>query len=213
MSETSTRASRTGWGGLLEGARVTAVSAGLIAASMGLLLVLDGAGQDGVRATIRLSARTSLLLFVLAFSASGAARFLAGGFSAWQLRNRRYLGLAFAASHGLHGLAILSYAQLYPSAFAEHTRTTAIGPGLFAYALIAAMAATSNDRAVAWLGPRAWKVLHVLGGFVIWVAFFKATFTRTGQSAGYWLPVVVLLAALALRLASWLPVRAPSRAS
>lgn len=166
-----------------------------------------------MRAVIRLTARTSLVLFVLAFSASGAARFLAGSFTAWQLRNRRYLGLAFAASHGLHALAIIAFAQLYASAFAEHTRNTAIGPGLGAYALIAVMAATSNDRAVAWLGPRAWKALHVIGGFVIWGAFFKATFTRTGNGAGYWLAVALLIAALALRLASWLPVRAAARAS
>jgi sulfoxide reductase heme-binding subunit YedZ len=79
--------------------------------------------------------------------------------------------------------------------------------------LIAAMALTSNDKAVAWLGPRVWKTLHTIGGLYIWGAFFKAMFVRTAGGPLYWAAVVILIAALALRIVAWLPVRAATRAS
>jgi DMSO/TMAO reductase YedYZ heme-binding membrane subunit len=70
------------------------------------------------------------------------------------------------------------------------------------------MAVTSCDRTAAWLGPRAWKVLHTVGGLVIWVAFFKATFVRTANGSAYWFPVAILIAAMALRVASrFIPAR------
>jgi len=196
----------------LEGLRSTAVSAALIALAAAALVIADAGGETGIRAAIRLTARTSFALFVLAFVASSAAQLWPGRFTSWQLRNRRYLGLSFAASHGLHGLAILAFARFFPLSFAEHTRDTSIGGGLVAYALIAAMAATSFDRSAAWLGARAWKVLHTIGGLVIWVAFFKATFVRTTNGAGYWVPVAILIAAMALKLASWFTARAAMRA-
>jgi methionine sulfoxide reductase heme-binding subunit len=196
----------------LEGMRLIAVSALLIALAAAALVIADGGGEGGIRAAIRLTARTSFVLFVLAFVASSAAQLWPGRFTGWQLRNRRYLGLSFAASHGLHALAILSFAHFHAASFAEHTRTTSIGGGLFAYAMIAAMAATSCDRSAAWLGARAWKALHVVGGLVIWAAFFKATFTRTANGPGYWFPVAILIAALGLRVASrFIPARAPAR--
>ena len=196
----------------LEGLRLTAVFAALIALAFAALLLAGGAGSEtGVRAAIRLTARTSFVLFVLAFAASSAAQLWPSAFTRWQLRNRRYLGLAFAASHAWHGLAILAFARFYPLAFGEHTRTTSIGGGLVAYALIAAMAATSFDRSAAWLGPRAWKVLHTVGGLVIWIAFFKATFVRTANGAGYWFPVAILIAAMAMKLASWFTARTAAR--
>jgi methionine sulfoxide reductase heme-binding subunit len=197
----------------LEGPRMTAVSAALIALACAALLFADAGSEASVRAAIRLTARSSFALFVLAFAASSVAQLWPGAFTRWQLRNRRYLGLAFAASHALHGLAILSFAQLYPIAFAEHTRNTSIGGGLVAYAFIAAMAATSSDRAAAWLGPRPWKALHALGGLVIWIAFFKATLVRTSNGAGYWFPVAILIAAMALRIASRLMPARTARAA
>ena len=54
---------------------------------------------EGVRMVIRFTARTSLLLFCLAFSAGALARLRPNAWTRWQRRNRRYLGVSFAASH------------------------------------------------------------------------------------------------------------------
>lgn len=186
----------------LENHKLTRNVAALIALAAGLLVFFDR-GQGGVRAAIVLTARCSLVLFLSAYSASALARFAPSRFTRWQLRNRRYLGLSFAASHALHALAIGLFWLQYPRSFADHVRSMPVGPGLIVYALIAALAVTSNDRAVRWLGARRWKLLHNVGSLAVWLAFFKAVLSRTATSAGYWLPVAALASALLLRLATW----------
>src|SRR5471030_2688549 len=76
---------------------------------------------DGVRMVIRFTARTSLLLFCLAFSAAALARLWPNGWTRWQRRNRRYLGVTFAASHGIHAVAIVCFAQMDAAGFAVET--------------------------------------------------------------------------------------------
>ena len=61
---------------------------------------------DGVRMVIRFTARTSLVLFCLAFSAAALARLWPNAWTRWLRRNRRYLGVSFAASHAIHAVAI-----------------------------------------------------------------------------------------------------------
>ena len=90
------------------GPRLIGVStACILAACLGTLAVLGG-GQDGLRAVVRLTARTSLLLFLLAFAASAAYRLRPGPGTRWLLANRRYVGLSFASSHLVHLLAIVA---------------------------------------------------------------------------------------------------------
>src|SRR3979411_166262 len=76
---------------------------------------------DGVRMVIRFTARTSLLLFCLAFSAAALARLWPNAWTRWLRRNRRYLGVTFAASHGLHAIAIGCFAAMAPAAFPAAT--------------------------------------------------------------------------------------------
>lgn len=196
-----------------EGWTLTQLAAGLIALTSLAIALADGASEDSIRAAIRMTARSSFVLFVLAFSASSLHRFLANDFTRWQLRNRRYLGVSFAASHGVHALAIIALALLHPASYQEHTRTTSVGPGLIAYAFIVAMAFTSCDKGVALIGPRAWKVLHTTGSLYIWAAFAKAFFIRAPAAPLYWVPFGILIAALALRVASWRTQTKPSTAN
>src|SRR6266404_7972395 len=69
---------------------------------------------NGVRMVIRFTARTSLLFFCLAFSAAALARLYPNAWTRWQRRNRRALGVTFAASHGIHAVAIAAFAVLDP---------------------------------------------------------------------------------------------------
>src|ERR1700686_5512348 len=98
---------------------------------------------DGVRMVIRFTARTSLTLFCLAFSAAALARLWPNAWTKWQRRNRRYLGLSFAASHGLHAVAIAVFATMDPAGFAEATNLASYVFGGIGYAFIVAMTATS----------------------------------------------------------------------
>src|SRR5690242_7360543 len=68
----------------------------------------------GIRMMIRFTARTSLVFFCLAFSTAALAQLRPNPWTRWQRRNRRYIGVTFAASHGLHAIAIAAFAAVDP---------------------------------------------------------------------------------------------------
>jgi sulfoxide reductase heme-binding subunit YedZ len=173
--------------------------------SLGLLLLAGAVlaqspDVEGVRRVIRVTARLSFVLFLLAFTASAAAQRWPGPATGWLLRNRRYLGLGFVMSHAIHLAAIVAFASMDAAAFQGATsRGQFITSGL-GYVAIIAMAGTSFDAAVRWLGPSAWRRLHWLAGHYIWLGFLVGFGKRVPLSPFYLLPVAVLLLALALRL-------------
>lgn len=71
--------------------------------------------------------------------------------------------------------------------------------GGFAYVLIAAMAATSSDRAVARLGPRRWRRLHTLGAWYVWIVFAQSYAPRALENPFYVPFALAVLAAAGLR--------------
>ncbi|HSW14129.1 MAG TPA: hypothetical protein VLI06_14885 [Solimonas sp.] len=186
-------------GGLLRGWPLTGcITLALLV--MSALLLTQHPGEEGVRLVIRATARTSLLLFVLAFTASALWRLWPGTWTRWQLRNRRYLGVSFAASHAIHLAAIVAFARLDPSEFGSISPVAnRIVAGL-AYVFIFAMAATSFDRMVAWMGARRWKLLHTAGAHYIWLIFMLSFAKRAIHEPGYLLGVLLLAMALGLRL-------------
>jgi sulfoxide reductase heme-binding subunit YedZ len=176
----------------------TAVVLGLCLAAVGFA----GPGEDGIRAVIRLTARTSLAFFLLAFSASSAARLRPGAVTRWLLANRRYLGLSFASSHFMHLAAIVALVRRYPASFWSDTEPSAIAVGGIGYVFVAAMAATSNDPSVAWLGSRRWHLLHIVGAYWIWQIFLITYALGSPQAPLKLIPVALLLLALAMRVAT-----------
>src|SRR5258707_1388112 len=130
--------SRQNW---FEGWRLFAV---LAATLLALSIWIAGMRQfevDGVRMVIRFTARTSLLLFCLTFSAAALARLWPNAGRRGQRRNRRYLGVTFAASHGIHAVAILAFAAMDPASYAAATSIASYIFGSIGYAFIIAMTA------------------------------------------------------------------------
>lgn len=160
-------------------------------------------GVEGWRLAIRATARSSLLLFGLAFTAAALVRLWPSDATRWLRRNRRYLGVAFAASHALHLAAIIQFAKADPAAFdaASDPRTRFIG--IIAYVFVALMALTSFDAAVNVLGRRAWGLLHTIGAYYIWLVFLLSHLKRTPGQPLYWTGATLVLAMLALRLVAW----------
>ena len=174
--------------------------AAALAAMAGGMILADGGGVDGVRLAIRATARTSLALFLLAFTASALFRLWPGAATRWLLANRRWVGLGFAFSHLVHAGAIFLLHRWHPDSFALLVQPKTFVTGGIAYLFIALLAATSFDRAVAALGPRGWKRVHTIGIWVIWISFIFTNGKRIPASTAYAIPVAVLFAALALRL-------------
>ncbi|CEJ15411.1 Sulfoxide reductase heme-binding subunit YedZ [bacterium YEK0313] len=172
----------------------------LLLAGAGLAYGLAGGDTAGLRAVIRLTARTSLVLFLAAFAASALLRLAPAAPTRWLRRNRRQLGLGFAVSHLIHLAAIVQLAGRDPALFWQLTTPGNIISGGLAYLVIAAMAATSFDRSAAWLGPRAWRALHWAGSHFLAISFVVTNAKRIPASAWYGLPVALVALALALRL-------------
>ncbi len=164
---------------------------------------------DGVRMVIRFTARTSLLLFCLAFSAGALARLWPNAWTKWQRRNRRYLGVSFAASHGLHAVAIAAFARMDPAGFADATNLASYVFGGIGYAFIIAMTASSFDRTAFAIGPRAWRVLHLSGGYYLWFQFMVSFGKRIPGMPLYSLFLLPLLVVMALRLIAMASARTP----
>ena len=160
---------------------------------------------DGVRMVIRFTARSSLLLFCLAFSASALARLWPNAWTRWQRRNRRYLGLSFAASHAIHAAAIVVFARMDPAGFMEATSPASYIFGGIGYAAIIAMSATSFDRTAALIGPRAWRTLHLVGGYYLWFQFMVSFGKRVPAMplyAGFLVPLLVVMALRMIAMAA-----------
>lgn len=155
---------------------------------------------EGVRMVIRFTARSSLLLFCLAFSAAALARLWPNAWTRWQRRNRRYLGLSFAASHAIHAIAIVAFAKMDPAGFAEATSPASYIFGGIGYAMIIAMSATSFDRTAALIGPRAFRALHLVGGYYLWFQFMVSFGKRVPAMPLYAAFLLPLLVVMALRL-------------
>lgn len=187
---------------LLEGWPLLGLLSLFLLAISGLCLAGHVYDVAGVRMVIRTTARTSLILFALAFSAQAILTLWPSALTRWQRRNRRQLGLAFAVSHTIHAAAILAFARMDPQGFREHVMLGTLVSGGVAYAFIVAMAATSFDRTAAWVGPVAWRTLHWLGGYYLWMSFIVTNGKRIGQSPLYALPVILMVAILVLRFAA-----------
>lgn len=167
---------------------------------------------DGVRMVIRFTARTSLLLFCLAFGAAALARLWPNTWTRWLRRNRRYLGVTFAASHGIHAVAIAGFAAMDPAGFAAATNIVSYFFGGIGYAFIIAMTATSFDHTAAAIGPRAWRVLHLVGGYYLLLQFMVSFGKRIPDMPLYALFLIPLLAVFALRMVSMASRPAPRAA-
>ncbi len=166
---------------------------------------MRGFEVDGVRMVIRFTARTSLLLFCLAFSAAALALLWPNGATRWLRRNRRYLGVSFAASHGIHLVAIAIFAAMDPAGYAAATSIASYIFGGIGYALIIAMTVTSFDRTAAALGARAWHRLHLVGGYYLLFQFMVSFGKRIPDMPLYALFLIPLVAVFALRMVAMAP--------
>ncbi|QHP74193.1 hypothetical protein EI171_15930 [Bradyrhizobium sp. LCT2] len=197
IREETTMSQRQSW---LEGWRLlAALTLSLIVLSLWIASMRQFE-VEGVRVVIRFTARSSLMLFCLAFGAAALARLWPNAWTRWQRRNRRYLGLSFAASHAIHAVAIVAFANMDPADFAEATSAASYIFGGIGYAFIIAMSATSFDRTAALLGPRAWRALHLTGGYYLWLQFMVSFGKRVPAMPLYAAFLLPLLAVIALRL-------------
>lgn len=188
--------------GRFEGARLVVYAALLVAAVVTVTALARGFTEEGLRENIRMTARLSVVLFLLPFAASAVNALWRRPWTKWLLRNRRYLGLSFAVSQFTHLAFVLSLSVAYTSSFLDGVSIKTLTGGSIGYLFLALMTATSFDRSAAWLGRRRWRQLHLMGIYLLWAIFLFSYVepALAGSPAGAF--VVPLLAAVALRAAA-----------
>jgi hypothetical protein len=188
--------------GVLNGWPFVGVAAvAILTAAVAAIAISPDAGEAAAR-VVRVTARTSVALFLAAFTAAALWRLWPNAWTRWQRQNRRYLGVSFAVSHGVHLAAIFWMQHVQPVEFAERVNAiTWIGGGL-AYVFIAAMTATSFDRTAQMIGPRAWKILHTVGSYYIWLIFANSYIGRALAMPEYIPAAALVVLALGLRIAA-----------
>jgi hypothetical protein len=72
------------------------------------------------------------------------------------------------------------------------------------------MSATSFDRTAALIGPRAWRTLHLVGGYYLWFQFMVSFGKRIPAMPLYAAFLLPLLAVMALRLIAAQPRGRPA---
>lgn len=136
-----------------------------------LLSFLVEGGEAGLHAWVRESARFSTAYFGTAFAASSLHGLWPRPWTTWLRGRRRAIGLSFAWVMTVHLAGIAALAVFYPDPFlVDRGLVTWLGGGT-AYFFIYALAFTSSDRAQRMLGLSAWRRLHKVGSWVIWIVF------------------------------------------
>lgn len=187
------------------GKAIVASATVALVAMCAAILLANGVAEEGWRAVVRATARTSLLLFTAAYAASSLRAFHRGAATKWLLANRRYVGLSYAISHTLHLAGIVALASV--SADFE-TSAVALVFGGIAYVLLYAMVLTSSDRAVAAMGTANWRRLHRAGMHYNWFIFAQSYVPRAIAEPGLYAPAALLvIGGAALRIAAYVRAR------
>ncbi|MFJ3052667.1 hypothetical protein [Pseudomonas nitroreducens] len=200
MNRHAENASPHGW-------RLFSLLSALVLLATALALWSQPQWVEALRSAIRVTARTSFALFLATFLASSLMALVPSDFTRGLLRERRFLGLAFAFSHAVHAVLIILYVKFFPETFWHGRSAAANIPGSIGYAFILLLTLTSFPYAVRLLGARAWKLLHSTGTWVIAGVFLLSFYKRLPMGSWYPLGFGLIFSAIAFKLVAKLVVR------
>jgi hypothetical protein len=145
------------------------VSAPLSLAMLLAMTQVDLAAPEGVSSMIQLSVRCAVPWLYLAFAASSLATVFPGSFSRWLLRNRKYVGLCFAAAMAWQLLFILWLVGIHTEYYVNDVYILSdVVEGVTGYAFLIAMTLTSFRFGRRRLTAKQWKLLHTMGIYWLW---------------------------------------------
>ncbi len=167
---------------------------------LGILLVVEGWTEEGVRQIIRWTARISITCFLIAFGGAAFHKMVLNSFSFWVFRNRKYWGISFAILHLIHLSALVVLQQVFHPVFTKAAASSLVAGGI-AYFFLVAMLLTSFERFSSYLTNKQWKLLHTIGGYWIFGIFFSSHFKRVLRGEYYgWIFLVPLIVVFGMRV-------------
>ena len=195
-----------------QGMRLLAAVAVAIGVMCVALVLAYGVTPEGAHAVVRWTARTSLVLFTLAYVSRPLVQLRPTRTARDILSYRKWIGLGFATSHGYHLAGIIAIAWPDPGAFIRAQDPTIL-VAVATFLLLGAMAVTSIERVRKAMLPKTWKRLHRTGMHFAWVAFFATYAAAITAWPGYVVPTTLLLAIAGIRAAAWFRGRRHQRAA
>ena len=172
-----------------------------VAAAVAATLLVYGAGEAGLRAVIRNTARTSFLLFTSSFVARPLCSLRRTRVARRLDENRATLYVSFAVSHLIHAAAIFALAAATRGASLAGRDAGTLAGGAFAYLIIVATAATYYGGASRRVeSHEAARLLRSFGFYYVWLIFMISYGGRAADSLAYLPFAVVLVAAVSVRL-------------
>jgi len=180
--------------------------------SMAMVLAMirtDLSAAAGVSSMIQLSVRCAVPLLFVAFAASSLQVLFPGSFSRWLLRNRKIIGLSFAAAMAWQLFFILWLVGKHTHYYVNdvYVLSDAI-EGIIGYTFLIAMVLTSFRFGRRLLTARQWKLLHTGGIYWLWMYAWSVYWFNMFY---YQTPAILIdyfyywggFLAWALRLAAW----------
>lgn len=162
----------------------------------------------GVSEMIQMSVRCSVPFLYLAFAASAMKTLFPGKITRWLLRNRRSIGLAYAAAMAWQLFFILWMWTGHWDYYTEEVYSLEdIIFQVGGYTFIFAMTITSFHAVRRRMSLMQWRVLHKTGIYFLWFTvastyYYELTYYNDRQIIDYIFAAAGLLAYL-MRVAAW----------
>ncbi len=192
---------------MVRGPSILVLSGMALGVGSAAALVLAPDLTEALRWIIRGTARSSFVLFLLAFIAAPLQTLWPSPVFASLVRSRRWFGLSFALSHGVHAVAIYSLARHDPALFWTLTTFGSVISGGTAYGFILLMVLTSFDGAARWRNGRPWRLLHRIGLWYLLISFAVAFGKRVPVDPAYGIALAMIAVAIGLRVGTFLAQR------
>jgi hypothetical protein len=156
-----------------------------------------GINEESIRLMIRWTAKSSATFFAIAFGVSSIHFLIKNGVTRTLLQYRPHIGLAFATFHSFH-LFFLLWLQNSIHPVFTLAKTTSLAGGGLAYIFMYLMVLTTFPKVKAKISVKQWKLLHIIGGYWIWVIFFKSYFRKVSRhDQGYFLCILLAIVFIA----------------
>jgi hypothetical protein len=169
----------------------------LLAGSSAIFLAANGTGEESIRFLIRWTAKGSVTLFSIAFGISSLQHLMEHPWLAVINKNRPHIGIAFGTFHTFHLFFLIWLQNAIHPVFTLAKTSSLIGGGL-AYMFMYLMMLTTFPYFKSKISPALWRGLHLIGGYWIWIIFFRSYFKQVlYQERGHILLTVLVFVFLA----------------
>ena len=161
--------------------------------------------EAGIHLLLRVTARTTFVVFFFAFTGNALRDLWPGVLSSWLARKRDWFLVAMAVSHSVHLAAIIMLEQAigWPR-FYDHFRVAGIGLGglVFVFIYVLALRALLRLRRSEEARPHIPSKLEGVYLYAVWFVFAAGFVPRMASGwPVYWLFGAAILAALIIRIA------------